>query len=131
MNVVVIIVNGLLVAVCGLLYYGSIIIQPGDGGQPATTHLDGVVGIWGACLLAYSLMCIVTAFAKRKGTAVLAAGIVAHMFLAGFVLLPFTDRHNGLGLFIFDFALAAIYSALWWRMYFKLGPATCGMQRAV
>ena len=121
-NVVVVILNGLIVAMCGLLYYGSIIIQPGDGGQPATAHLDGVVGIWGACLLAYCLICFVTAFAKRKGPGVLTAGIVAHMFLAAFVVLPFTDRHNGFGIFLFDCIFAAIYGALWWRMYSGLGP---------
>jgi hypothetical protein len=120
-NVVVLILSGLTVAGCVLLYTGSLIMQPGDGGQPATARLDNMVGIWGACLLVYCLICFVTAFAKRKAPGVLAAGIVAHVFLAAFVVLPFTDRHNGFGIFLFDCIFAAIYAALWWRMYSGLG----------
>ena len=48
-------------------------------------------------------------------------GIVAHVFLAAFVVLPFTDKKNGFGrVCLFCGIIAAIYAALWWRMYSKL-----------
>jgi hypothetical protein len=134
-NAVVVILNGLSAALCVLLYIGSVIIQPGDGGRPATAGDSSMVRVWLACLFAYDLLCFATGFARRRGRIVLGAGIVAHMVLAVFVGLPFTDGKNGPGEFLFSFVFSAIYAAVWWRMYFKLGsdqlaPAAFDPQQA-
>jgi uncharacterized membrane protein len=123
MNVLVGILNGLAVAVCMLLYCGSFLIQPGDGGQPATAGVTNMFRAWAASVFAYCMVCLATAFAKRKGSGVLVTGIVAHVFLAAFVVLPFTDKHNGFGIFLFCCVFAAIYATLWFRMYSRLRPA--------
>jgi hypothetical protein len=122
-SVIVMILNGLTVAGCVLFFIGSLMLQLGDGGQPAVVHLNNVFGLWGACLLAYGLICFTTGFARRKGPLVFAAGIVAHVFLAAFATLPLTDKKNGFQDLLFCCMIAAIYAALWWRMYSKLGPA--------
>ena len=118
MKVLVGILNGLVVVVSGLLIYGSFLLQPGDGGQPATA--GGALGrVWLGCWFVYSMICIPTTFATHKGPAVLVPGIVAHLILVACVVL---DSGSGLSTWLTGCVIAVIYATLWFRMYSKLRP---------
>ena len=116
MKILVALLNGLTLVVCPILIIGSMMLQPGDGGQ-AVAAGTGLfrIGAWFLCM--YSVICIGTVFAKHKGPGVLAAGIVAHAFLLGFVVVGFIGRNSAPGP---SCALAVVYAGLWIGMYSRL-----------
>jgi hypothetical protein len=74
---------------------------------------------WGIWPLIYSMVCVFTSFAKRRGDQVVAWGIVGHVALIIFLVLSFNERDNGIVFLI----PSLMFTIAWIGMYLGLDNA--------